>query len=316
MNRRLFTGLVALLIAGCGGVKNPVPQISITATPFKDTTEYTAEIDQKKDTESSRYDSLDLDLPLTDLFVFDTILSEDVMPDLQSPDLPSKMDVFSQDTNPINDIIVKTPLKPYLADQNCVALFHLNNPNYFKNECATTTLIDLNTSSILSSEGFADARYCNGTSYLELPYYSELDIKKDFTIEALVKPSIPGKSYNGDFGNIVTKLSGDATSKEGYALFLFGNNRAGVSLGIGDEWLQATADTPLSTEFYSHVVGTYDGKDLKLYVNGTLAGINSKEHEILYLVQQPLRFCFNFNNGFIGNIDEVRISNIVREQDK
>jgi len=78
------------------------------------------------------------------------------------------------------------------------------------------------------------------------------------------------------------------------------------------------ADAPtLTTNQWYHVVGTFDGSVINLYINGSLEATSSKSGNIKATDDTPLRLgCRGAGSGterhFKGFLDEVRISNIAR----
>lgn len=128
-----------------------------------------------------------------------------------------------------------------------------------------------------------------------------------FTAEAWVYP----KRFNSDVycGTILSKESRD---QSGYALGIYGNGRARISIGKGNAWLEAMA--PLQSvqlDKWSHIAGVYDGRNLKIYVNGILQKVTNGVGEIH---QSTSSFIIGASSayagrGFEGNIDEVRFWN-------
>lgn len=65
---------------------------------------------------------------------------------------------------------------------------------------------------------------------------------------------------------------------------------------------------------WTHVVHTYQEKESLVYVNGQLAGSNTKDH-VPMAVKSPARFWIGGwydNYTFVGDLDEVRISSVTR----
>ncbi len=75
-----------------------------------------------------------------------------------------------------------------------------------------------------------------------------------------------------------------------------------------------TSEGRVPSEEWTHVVHTYQGNDSVVYLNGKLAGSNSKDGPPL-AIKNPSRFWIGgwYNNySFVGDIDEVRISKVAR----
>jgi hypothetical protein len=121
-----------------------------------------------------------------------------------------------------------------------------------------------------------------------------------FSIEAWVKPA-PDDGHS----HIIASKWHQPTTNVGYELFT-----QGTSVKFSRE-LPASSDVVtvdgLVADQYTHVVGTFDGTMLRLYVNGTQQAIASS------LIQLPVennRFQIGEGNGlatFAGSIDEVAI---------
>ncbi len=203
-------------------------------------------------------------------------------------------------------------LTPYLPDENCLALFHFDEPEPFHNACGSPDLINESTESTPSQEGFGQARHFNGGSYLRLPPGEETSSRTAITVEALVKPDLQEVSFTGDFGNIVTKAASIPNGIEGYILFVR-NNNLGATLGVKEgEFHSISIAYQLPTDKFTHLAFTYDGSQLKLFIDGKLKEQQSFTGEIHY-GGTPLRIGgYGTANSFIGIIDEVRISDIAR----
>jgi hypothetical protein len=74
------------------------------------------------------------------------------------------------------------------------------------------------------------------------------------------------------------------------------------------------SEGPVPTDEWTHVVHTYQEKESLVYVNGRLAGANTKDGPPLNL-KSPARFWIGGwydNYNFVGDIDEVRVSTVTR----
>jgi len=81
----------------------------------------------------------------------------------------------------------------------------------------------------------------------------------------------------------------------------------------------AVSTTVIKAGQYYHLVGTYDGHDIKLYVNGALERIQAANFDIGYLNGKPLVIGGSgepFNGRVRGNVDEVQIYNRVLSADE
>ncbi|MCP4493119.1 MAG: LamG domain-containing protein [Gammaproteobacteria bacterium] len=147
--------------------------------------------------------------------------------------------------------------------------------------------------------------------YIALP--DDADLRPTtLTISAWVKTN-DLSSIQGIFSNWETNPNN--------AGFLFGLNSSGkvrfmVAKNTGtspSDYDQAVATTTLTIDTYAHVVGTYDGTDIKIYVNGVLEDTVTFAAGLVYdspsVVQIGSRedTTFGHYQFFNGTIDDVRL---------
>ena len=144
----------------------------------------------------------------------------------------------------------------------------------------------------------------NGTSsYTTTPSATSLDLTTGVTLEAWVYPTANQVAWidlvykGGDDWYLEASKGGS-----GYpAMSVLGSNIAGTAV--------------LALNTWSHLAGTYDGTNLKIYLNGTQVGIVGKTgtlattHGTLYLGGDAA-----FGQYFTGRMDEVRVYNIALTQ--
>lgn len=156
-----------------------------------------------------------------------------------------------------------------LAD-NPVAFWRLAEPD------VATTATDA-AGSYTGRYGFVDAAGALGSDTdggatfdgypdgVVVPDSAALNPAASITVEAWVKPA----TGIDDFGAAMSKAT-DMSWNDGYALYWSSNAGGQIAFYAGNLQAQSVgAAIPLDT--WSHVVGTYDGATLRLYVNGTLA---------------------------------------------
>ena len=145
--------------------------------------------------------------------------------------------------------------------------------------------------------------YLDGNSdYVEIPDSPELALTEEFTIESWVRP-------DGDatWESVIWK---ETDNYHSYTL-MAGGEEAGVPEGaLAEEvsaWTDVEGNEDLPDPAWSHLALTFDGSDLRLYVEGELvdtepAAPNNENPEGL------LFFGTNDEEDFFnGRIDEVRI---------
>jgi len=120
---------------------------------------------------------------------------------------------------------------------------------------------------------------------------------QNFTVEAWV--------------SIRSKIFGSMIVSKGAQYWLFFDvpgDRPTLAIipGLG---LSQNSTVHLNDNTFYHLVGTYDGSFMRLYVDGNL--INSTTHST-NLTNDPIRIGGGSLAGFDGTIDEVRIMNIAR----
>lgn len=137
------------------------------------------------------------------------------------------------------------------------------------------------------------AMYFDGTTYVDIGDELDLAGSATFTIEAWVYPQA-GKG--GYFGK--------AMYDSGYKGYFFADNDSTLQF-VRDG---ATVAVPVITfTAYTHIVGTYDGLNLIVYLNGSKAGAKVATNSV---TDHPNPLMIGAVNGwgdFVGWIDEVAI---------
>jgi len=145
--------------------------------------------------------------------------------------------------------------------------------------------------------------------YVEFGNDNSLDVNNEITIEAWVNRS--GDGF-GNFPGIVSRAPISGTNR--YQL-RYRPSELKVQFFLGDsstyDFVGSNSDLQLNT--WTHVVGTWNGSTLLLYVDGvqqTDTGIFSGSPSFTTEILEIGRY--TGTNYFAGGIDEVRISNINR----
>jgi len=140
--------------------------------------------------------------------------------------------------------------------------------------------------------------------YVEIPHSNVFNLT-NLTLEAWIYID----SFRTNWPQIVTKL--DTASWTGYGLCLVkATSKLRFDLGDGTPQYLDSVSTVVPGQWY-HVVGTYDGSEQKIYINGALDASVSKAVTIAPNTH-PIRMgcqAFALAYWFDGIIDEVRIYN-------
>ncbi|MDO8668421.1 MAG: LamG-like jellyroll fold domain-containing protein [bacterium] len=156
------------------------------------------------------------------------------------------------------------------------------------------------------SEGKAEqALNLTGTQYVEVPDSASLDITNQITLEAWVYPTAWDNNYEN---NILTK-GGDS---DWGVWNLHHTSTGGFRFELNGHGLFETIPSTALNTWY-HIVGVYNGSEMKLYVNGVLSGSLTTSGSIA-TNNSPLRIGKQFWSGanysyWNGRIDEVKIYN-------
>ncbi|MFT5304458.1 MAG: outer membrane protein assembly factor BamB, partial [Mariniblastus sp.] len=127
------------------------------------------------------------------------------------------------------------------------------------------------------------------------------------TVEAWVRVDEPA-----DWGGIMGCIQDDGTTEHGWLLG-YRSDKFCLAIAGGKSGLTyLTANEAFQPKTWNHVVGTYNGREMRLYVNGSLAGASTQESGPISYADQ--RFFSvgayrdsNEGNPLIGALHEVRI---------
>ena len=142
-----------------------------------------------------------------------------------------------------------------------------------------------------------------------------LDLDRVVTVEAWIKPDRAQESYNGMFGNLVHSAHRSGEAYQGFALGI-DNQGIWFVTGINGNRTMISAPVVLPTDRFTHVAATYDGQHLRVYVDGEQMGEQAAPGALTRITDPSSALTVgadrNGLNGFIGAIDEVRISSVAR----
>lgn len=126
-----------------------------------------------------------------------------------------------------------------------------------------------------------------------------------FSVEAWIKPTL----YDSIVRHFITKQDRPPVTKVGYAILVNAAEGLKFERYVTNSGLEALAPAP-PLNVYAHVVGTYDGASLRLYVNGVLAAGPTPDPRVSTATAAPALIGSERPGGgqhFAGSIDETAI---------
>lgn len=203
----------------------------------------------------------------------------------------------------------------YIPDENTLALWHFDNddgdniidssPNKFNGTVEGKA--DWGDEGWKKDGAVGKSFLFDGTTVINVGKIKELIRPDEITVEAWVNPSdLSGwKLICCNWGGAV--VGAYHLGVEAGVPKLHITNAAGVTTF-------AAAVAPLNVDEWQHVAGTYDGKSIKIYVNGELANeanasgaLKDNDMDVIIGSKDSREFQWK------GRIDEVRISKIARD---
>jgi Concanavalin A-like lectin/glucanases superfamily len=147
---------------------------------------------------------------------------------------------------------------------------------------------------------------------VKVPDSLEFDLTEGFTLESWVRP----ESTSNEWAPILAKEMGGGKATEELAWWLYeGGEKSSVPFGgngptAGKEE-EAIAEDPLPVNVWSHLALTYDGFQVRLYVDGELVDCSDVPAGAPPVTEGELQIGAATDRGdhFVGRIDEVRIYN-------
>ena len=118
----------------------------------------------------------------------------------------------------------------------------------------------------------------NSNGYVKVPDAADLR-PSQLTLEAWINPDAKPSTYN-----TVINKSSDGSWSDGYGLYW--NGTSNLRFFVNSYTGAGAIETPVTKGSWSHVVATYDGSTLNLYVNGVLATSKSYSTPITNSLQE------------------------------
>ena len=150
-----------------------------------------------------------------------------------------------------------------------------------------------------------------GTS-TRIPYSSALNLTTAYTYEVWVKPSTDISTYRVILGRYATTVHNPTIGIEGSGSGYDG--RVSVWLHVGGVYKTLFSNTAVNDNQWHHIATTYDGAEMKLYIDGVLESSIAATGAITSSTDPlSIGYSIGFNlYPFIGKIDDVRIWDVAR----
>ncbi|MFH1088734.1 MAG: LamG-like jellyroll fold domain-containing protein [Patescibacteria group bacterium] len=144
--------------------------------------------------------------------------------------------------------------------------------------------------------------------YLVISDADILDVDS-VTLAAWIKSDVSGQQYS----RILAKEYGSTEPIAIYIMLLGSDNKIGFHVGVDGTRERLTSDTVIPTNQWIHVVATYDGTGMKIYLNGQLTDSDLasspgpiQDNDLAILVSNSQFFAPRF---FDGSLSDLRIYN-------
>ncbi|MGB0851104.1 MAG: LamG-like jellyroll fold domain-containing protein [Bacteroidia bacterium] len=167
----------------------------------------------------------------------------------------------------------------------------------------------------LISQGSSNALdLSGGIKDLQVPYNAALNPSTNISVEAWIYPMTYGpQSWRNTI--VSTDSWTQPGGEQGYVLRCGAGGILSFNFAINPTgWREALSTSTMALNKWHHVVGTYDGSTIKVYINGQLDGSFTYSGTIKTTTSNSLKIGSlsdpSQSREFDGHIDEVRIWNI------
>ena len=171
-----------------------------------------------------------------------------------------------------------------------------------------------NNGTLVGSVGFTTGQIgqafsFNGSDYVQVPTSTSLNPTTQVTLEAWINPNASSLSGEAGIAGTWNDLTGNNRT---YFLWLLNGVPNFYISNSGSNFPSAVASAPLVAGQWYHIVGTFDGTNIKIYVNGVLQGTTAAPGPIntntlpFYIGQV---YAGDGERYFNGQIDEVNLYN-------
>lgn len=165
--------------------------------------------------------------------------------------------------------------------------------------------INTNNGNTVATPTWTSGRVGGGISLNGSSQYvtgADVDSSTNITLSAWVNPN------SSQTSSIISKHSSSSDNQGHLSLT---SNTPSFTITTGGTQRTATAGSAISSSSWSHIVGTYDGNDVRLYVNGVQAGTSAgtgaiATNALSWTIGRDANASSNYFNGVI---DEVKVLN-------
>jgi hypothetical protein len=155
----------------------------------------------------------------------------------------------------------------------------------------------------------------DGKAFVNVAFDPAFDSPSDLTVEAWI---LPDAAIGDTVADIVSHH--DANNSDGWELLFHKGLTFNVYAGPGQGNVATATDLDLTLGTWHHVAAVFDGaaKSITLFIDGKTKGRNIRDKTKADPYSGPLTIgaaAYLGTNGFIGLIDEVRVSRTIRYSD-